>query len=352
MPSISKIEGKRGISWKAVVRRRGVQTVSQSFKRKTDAEAWARNIEAGIDAGRFRDGRQARKHTVGELIERYISEIIPLKRSGKVQIQQLGFWRRHLGALRLSELTPDRILSARAELMKRSGATREVGPATVNRYMAALSHALSVAEKQYGWLEDNPMRRVPRLKEPQGRVRHLSDEERKRLLDACQQSSNPYLLPFVLIALTTGMRRGEIERLTWADLDWERDRITIHETKNGERRSAALLKPVKLALTELREKRLDPKALVFPSRIGSSPANIMKAWYAAVHQADIADFKFHDLRHTAASYLAMDGASLPEIGAVLGHKTPQMTKRYAHFSDAHTRRVVERTMGRLFENDE
>ena len=123
MASIQKVEGKRGVRWKAVIRRRGYPTTSQNFSRKTDAEKWARGIEAKIEAGKFRDESQARRHTVGDLIDRYIAEIIPQKKAGEDQIFQLRQWQAELGLLRLSELTPDRIINARSKLMKREGNT-------------------------------------------------------------------------------------------------------------------------------------------------------------------------------------------------------------------------------------
>ncbi len=301
-----------------------------------------------MEAGRHTHVSEASKRTVGELIDRYIEEVIPTKKSGQVQIQQLRRWKEQLGDLRLSELSPDRILAARHEIAKASERTSN---GTINRYQAALSHVLAVAEKTYGWIEINPIRRVPKLKEPQGRVRYLSDEEREALLTACAESSNPFLLPIVLIALTTGMRRGEIEGLTWGDIDWKEDRILIEETKSGQRRSAPLLPFAKEALAEIRPENPDPKSLAFPGRSGRRPIEIKKAWYAALRQAGIEDFRFHDLRHTAASYLAMDGASVPEIAAVLGHQSHQMAARYAHLSDGHTRSVLERTMGKIFKDD-
>ncbi|MFQ5565503.1 MAG: tyrosine-type recombinase/integrase, partial [Paracoccaceae bacterium] len=196
-------------------------------------------------------------------------------------------WKAELGLLRLSELTPDRIIKARDKLAKREGNDGPVSSSTVNRYHAALAHALTVAEKQYGWIEDNPMRRVPKLKEPQGRVRYLSDKERTALLDACGNSSNPFLLPIVLIAITTGMRRGEIENLTWDDIDWQQDRIVIHETKNSLRRSAPLLPMVKEVLARHRPENPEAGALVFPGRRGTRPIEIKKAWYGALSEAGI-----------------------------------------------------------------
>jgi integrase len=351
MAWIQKVEGKRGVRWKAVIRRRGYPPTSETFDRKTDAAKWARGVEAKIEAGKFQDQSQARRHTVGDLIDRYIAEIIPQKKAGEDQIFQLRQWKTELGLLRLSELTPDRIIKARDKLMKREGNDGLVSNSTVNRYHAALHHALTVAEKQYGWIELNPMRRVPKLKEPQGRVRYLSDEERTALLDACTNSGNPYLLPIVLIAITTGMRRGEIENLTWGDIDWQQDRIVIQEPKNNLRRSAPLLKIAKDVLALQRPESPEVGSLVFPGRNGDRPIVIAKAWYRALSEAGIENFRFHDLRHTTASYLAMNGASIPEIAAVLGHKSHQMASRYAHLSDSHTRSVIERTMGRIFGND-
>ena len=121
MAWIQKVEGKRGVRWKAVIRRRGYPSTSETFDRKTDAEKWARGIEARIEAGKFQDQSQARRHTVGDLIDRYIAEIIPQKKAGEDQIFQLRQWQSELGLLRLSELTPDRIISARSKLMKREG---------------------------------------------------------------------------------------------------------------------------------------------------------------------------------------------------------------------------------------
>jgi integrase len=228
------------------------------------------------------EARPRRRYTVGDLIDRYIIEIIPQKKAGEDQIFQLRQWQSELGLLRLSELTPDRIIKARDKLMKREGNERPVSNSTVNRYHAALAHALTVAEKQYGWIEINPMRRVPKLKEPQGRVRYLSDKERRALLDACRASGNPYLLPIVLIAITTGMRRGEIENLTWGDIDWQQDRIVIEEPKNGVRRSAPLLQIAKDVLAPQRPESPEPSALVFPGRNADRPIVIKKAWYSAL----------------------------------------------------------------------
>jgi len=99
---------------------------------------------------------------------------------------------------------------------------------TVNSYLGALSHAFSVAVREWGWLDDSPMRKVTRPRVSRGRVRFLSDQERHQLLEACQASRNPYLHTVVVLALATGARRGELLSLRWPDVDLERGTLTFH----------------------------------------------------------------------------------------------------------------------------
>jgi integrase len=144
------------------------------------------------------------------------------------------------------------------------------------------------------------------------------------------------------------MRQGEILNLRWVDVDLVQGRITLHETKNGERRSVPLVGRALALLTGLHELRRADTDFVFPNSHLAKPLLITKAWNTAVAKAGIEDFRFHDLRHSAASYLVMNGASLAEVGAVLGHKTVQMTKRYTHLADGHTKRAVEAMNKKIF----
>ena len=131
------------------------------------------------------------------------------------------------------------------------------------------------------------------------------------------------------------MRRGEILNLKWSDIDLDRGVILLQTTKNGERRFVPL---VGIALDLLKSKNTNQStnSLVFPaSHSPLKPIDIRSAWETTLRKAEIFNFRFHDLRHTTASYLAMNQASLLEIGILLGHKTVQMTKRYAHLSNTH-----------------
>jgi len=233
--------------------------------------------------------------------------------------------------------------------------------------MAALSHVCTVAVREWGWIPGNPLQSVQKPKEPRGRVRFLSDEERRKLLDACRKSRNKALHDVVVLALSTSMRRNEILHLTWDAVDLERGTITLEDTKNGERRMVPLVGHA-LNLMQERSKirRLDTR-LVFPApmtpRKAPKPIDIESAWQHALTCAGLGKatekdeppkdekdvFRFHDLRHTAASYLLMNGASLGELAEILGHKTLQMVKRYSHISESHASTLVARMNAAIFE---
>jgi integrase len=192
------------------------------------------------------------------------------------------------------------------------------------------------------------MRKVTKPSESRGRVRFLSDEERKCLLNACKESPNPHLHIVVVLALSTGMRQAEIMNLKWADVDLQKGRIILHETKNGERR-VVHIKGLALQLLEgLDRKRRIDTPMLFPGREPRKPIDLRFPWERALKASRIENFRFHDLRHSAASYLAMNGASLAEIAEVLGHKTLAMVKRYAHLSETHTAGVVASMNERIF----
>lgn len=363
-------EGRQNTRYRAQVRLRGFPPVSASFDRKTDAKAWAAKTEADMHDGRYFPAREAKRRTLADLIDRQL-EMVKSKRPRDYNRQKghLGWWKEKLGDYTLAQVTPALIAEYRDKLQQENIGTEETptyrGPATANRFLYALSKAFSNAVKEWHWLHDNPVLRVNKETESTGRVRFLSDDERKALLVACKKSTLPELYLIVLMALTTGMRRGEILGLRWPDVDLERRMIVLNKTKNGERRSVPAVPEVAALLREhAKVRRLDTDR-IFPSIRKKKPGAITEAgaapktedpgplwfdawWYAALKQSGIEDFRFHDLRHTAASYLAMSGATVPEIAAVLGHRTLQMVKRYAHLSDQHTGAVVERMTQKYF----
>lgn len=167
-------------------------------------------------------------------------------------------------------------------------------------------------------------------------------------MTACKESRYEHLYTIVVLALSTGMRQGEILNLRWSDVDLNRGRMILHETKNGERRAVPLLGYAQELVNQLSKIRRIDTDLLFPGRNPTSPVFVRIPWMAAIKLAKIEDFRFHDLRHSAASYLLMSGASLGEIAEILGHKTLQMVKRYSHLSESHAAGVVEKMNHQLF----
>jgi integrase len=350
MATFNKHQAADGtVTHRVRIRLKGHPVQTASFRRLTDARRWAQETETAIRDGRFFRTRESQRHTLAELVDRYAAEVLPRLKSGRQRGRHLTWWKTQIGHRALADLTPPLIAEYRDKLAAGHPGTEPRGPATVRRYLAALSHCLSIAVKEYQWLNDSPMRQVTKPGEPRGRVRFLSDEERTALLAACANSDNPALLPIVVLALSTGMRAGEIRHLTWKDVDLARGRVILHETKNGERRTVPLTgKALELLQNRAKVRRLDT-SLLWPGRVPGKPLDWRAPWEAVLRQAGIDNFTFHDLRHSAASYLAMNGASLAEIADVLGHKTLSMVKRYAHLSEQHTAGVVERMNAAIFQ---
>ena len=356
MANIEKrISNDGKISYRVKIRLKGFPVQSATFERLTDAKKWAQQIESAIREGRHFKTTEAKRHTLAELIDRYCRDILPTKpKNARDQMRQFAWWKAEIGSHTLADITPALIAQYRDKLttgITSRGTPRS--PATVNRYLAALSVAFTAAVKEWGWIDDNPMRKITKPRESRGRVRFLSDEERVRLLKACKESNNPYIYIVVVLALSTGMRQGEIMGLTWDVVDLNQGRAILHETKNGERRAVAITGHALELLKELSKVRRIDSKLVFSTKVNTpqklqKPMDLRAPWETAIKKSELQDFKFHDLRHSAASYLAMNGASLAEIAEVLGHKTLQMVKRYAHLSEGHTARVVESMNNKIF----
>ncbi len=360
MATIRKIDGKRGTVYRAIIRKRG-QSLSRTFSIKSDAAKWAARTEAEIERGQAGLIQEGHRHKLAEAIDRYLLEILPSKSEGTQNAYsgQLDYWKREFGSRKLADITPTLISQSRDELaaenIAKPGKPKKYrGPATVNRYLEALRSIYSTVVKQWHWLPDTPMRAVAKLKEPRGRTRFLSETELKVLLTACKEARESALYVAVLLAVTTGARKGNIMHLRWEQIDFDKAVCHIPKTKNGDPMMLPLV-PEVLALLKARREQggaIRLQGLVFPSKVSDKrPVLIEAAWRAAKNRAGITNLRFHDLRHTAASFLAMNGASLPEIGNVLGHRSAQSTHRYAHMVQGHTHSLVRDTMGKVLGGD-
>lgn len=333
MAHIRTICRKSGMSYKAIVKR-GLTVKTKTFRTKCDARAWANRVEADI-ALMTAYGSAGASVTLDQLIDEY-------KRSDRPQLPQshFNFWLEHLGTkTKLLDITPAHV-AAGIEKRASQPAVRWMGkgrkprnlgackPATVNRYRTTLGVLFKYAIKVKCYLTENPVYKTATKTENNKRIRFLSNDEREALLKTCRASSWDRLHLLVVMAITTGARCGELLKLRWSNIDFQRRTASIATSKNGEPRVMPL--PA-ITIRELMRFREVGNSLVFPSGIRpGQPFEFRKAWNAARDTAGLEDFRFHDLRHTCASYLAQHGATLLEIGAVLGHKSQQTTLRYAH----------------------
>lgn len=341
------------VAYHVRIRRKGHPLQCGTFTTISRAKEFVQRTEAAMKEGRYLKTVEAKKHTLAELIERYVRDILPRKpKSNRQQLMQLKWWKEQLGYRILSDLSPSIIAEYRDKLSREKTTTGEVrSPSTVVRYLAVLSHALSIAVKEWEWLDDTPMRKVSKPREPRGRVRYLSDDERMRLLEACKGGANEQIYVVVVLALSTGMRQGEILNLTWKDVDLEKQRIILQETKNGECRAVPLSGHILELLSNLSRRKASENSLVFPGQDPRKPLDIRFSWEKALKDAMITDFRFHDLRHTFASYLAMRKATLTELRNLLGHKSASMTARYSHLSEAHGAAVVSDMTRDIFDKE-
>ncbi|MDQ1258069.1 MAG: hypothetical protein QG656_2678 [Candidatus Hydrogenedentes bacterium] len=333
-----RTRGDGKVCFQVQVRKRGARPETATFDSLTKARQWVQQTESAIQEGRHFKGGESKKHSVSDAIDRYVRDVLPEKGESTVYGQTIQFewWKTELGHLALSDLTPAAISEARDKLAATPTKRGKRTPATINRYLAALSACLKTAAQEWQWIPDNPMRQVRKGRESKGRVRCLSDDERARLLAACKEARTPYLYVIVVLALSTGARRSEITGLSWKQIDFERNLISLPVTKNGHGRGIPLAGLAKDLLLDMSKVRHINTNLVFPGTAAPGqkpkPFDFTTAWENAVEKAGIKDFRFHDCRHCAATYLAESGATLSELAATLGHRTLQMVARYQHLT--------------------
>jgi integrase len=357
MPSIRERVGKFHVQ----VRMRGFPARTASFPTRRQAERWAKTIEAEMIEGKHFRSSEARRRTVSAAIDRYLLEVAPAKASAGARRTHLAWWKQQIGTLRLAEVTPAVLTECRSKLAhgtytrarpkaKRSGLKGKKAPeykrtpATTNRYIATLSHLFKMARKEWHWLAHNPFDGVSKLGEGKGRVRFLSHEERERLL--AQTAKNPMLHTFVVLALSTAARAGELQNLIWRDVELNEGRLLLRLTKNAQPRTAWVHGEALRLLKEYAEAR----ARVDDQRVFTSITGKVyrydEDFSTACEAGEVKGFRFHDLRHSAATYLAREGATEQQLKAIGGWKS-NVVSRYVHLAAEDAKAVVERMNAKI-----
>jgi len=221
-------------------------------------------------------------------------------------------------------------------------------PASVNRELALVKHLFSKAV-EWKKVKENPAKIIKRMKGEGRRLRYLMPDEIQILLSNCDGLLWGLLRPLVTVGLHTGARQGELRGLKWSQVDFQLGVITLLDTKNGERRDIPINETVRATLEALEKK----SEFVFPCTNGNglNHARIHIAFHEALDASGIEDFHFHDLRHTFASNLVMNGAELNDVRVLLGHKNMEMTLRYSHLSPKHKAKAVN-ILDRVFDRSQ
>lgn len=317
MATVRRVKKGGGTAWQAVVRRAGFRPRSRVFDRAADAKAWAR-------------------HTAEEMIDRYLRDVLPIKSDSadflRCQRAQFTWWRRRLGATLLCHVTSGLLAECRDEL-RASGRS----PATVNRYLAAVSHCLTVARKEWGWIAVNPAFDVRKCKEPPPKARPLSTAERERLFAAAGEEIKKPVGVLVMLALATGGRKSQLLSLRTRDVDAAGGTIHFAKMKGGKSMSVAVCKEVADVLSAYMETLPDSASLLF-----GKAGDMYREWRRVRAKAGLSDLTFHGLRHAFATDLNQAGASMAAIKSLLRHSDIKVTERYI---DAFDREAARASLG-------
>jgi len=305
--------------------------IRETYPNRKTAEQALMKRKIEIAEGKFLDKRKEEKIKFKDFAEEFIEVYAkPNKKSWKRDQLSMKHLKKHFGEKYLSQITSYDIENYKKERIK------EVSPSTINRELACLK---TMFNKAIEWkkVKENPVREVKLFKENNERIRYLKEDEIKKLLNNLSGS----LRIIVIIALNTGMRLSEILNLRWEDIDFSTKLIYIRESKSGESREIPMTDIVYNTLWDLKfTSQLKGRVSPFVFK-GIKKYWVSHRFHYIVKKLGIKDFRFHDLRHTFASYLAMMGVNLKTIQELLGHKTFKMTLRYAHLSKDYKREVME-----------
>jgi integrase len=327
---------QRGKSWYYDFKYRGerytgcIGAVSKTVAKEILAKKKAEAVE-----GRYELPSKKPTPTLEEFAKEYFAYYRANRRPSSTKRHETSYRAMHptFGHVRLADITPLAL-----ERYKRQRKEDGVVEATINHELAFLKNVFTKAV-DWGKTGENPVKKVRLYREDNSRTRFLTDEEEERLLACCK----PQLQPLVITALHTGFRASELRSLTWNDIDFRRRTVTVRAgyVKNGESRTVPMNEVLTTTLKAVKLVNADGEK-VFCSRRGTPYRSFRTAFERAVRLAGLADFTFHDLRHTFASRLVMAGVDLPTVKELLGHKDISMTMRYAHLSNTHKEAAVKK----------
>jgi integrase len=310
---------KRGSSWQVQIRREGFPPISKTFAAHADAVAWARDKERAIDRAELPPNhRDLKAMTVGTLLNRYEQEVTPKKRGADRERFKLRVIRSYpIAQASLDKLSGAMVASYRDDRL------RVVSSGTVRRELAVLQHCLEIARKEWDVpLINNPVRQITLPEHSKPRERRLTPDDIKTFWLAVERARAAWVKPLIVLAIETGMRRGELLSIDWQDIDLEARLVRLSRTKNGHPRAVPLTQKAIETLSSMEMTH----GLVFPLK----PYTVRQAWVRLVERGGIEGLRLHDLRHEAVSRFFEYGLTVPEVALISGHRDPRMLSRYTH----------------------
>ena len=309
---------KRGeFQFRVRVRRKGYPSISATFETRSDAEAWARDVESQMDRKVFVNQKEAERTTLKEALKRYKLEVVPSKKGKDIEEGRIDQLMKHgLAHRSMASLTSADFASYRDERLK------VVKPSTVRNELAILSNLFTVANMDWGYNIGNPIINVRKPKVDNARDRRLEGDEEGKLMNSLDKCNNQWVRPISILAIETAMRLSELRSLKWKDINLVNRTAFLKKTKNGDSRTVPLtLRAV--ALLESLPRHIS--GTVCPV----SNSSVSHSFLNACKRVGIENLHFHDLRHEATSRLA-EKLQMHELMKVTGHKTASMLARYYH----------------------
>jgi len=309
---------QHGNGWQARIRKQGYPDITKSFHALLDAEKWARSVESDIDKGQFVSIDEAQRTTLADLIARYLVEVTPTMKGATADTIRLkAIMRRPISRWSMANLSASKIAAYRDDRLK------VVSGGTVIRELAYLSSIINHARREWGINVPNPVQMVRKPQSPPSRGRVLTDNEVEMLLQALEPTGrrSHWTKPSVQLALATAMRRGELLSLKWEHVDLQGRTAFLPDTKNGDSRTVPLSS---VAVGVLAGLPRHISGFVIPVKFCTLDA----AFKRGTRRAGLDDVRFHDLRRTAITQMALKLPNVIELAAVSGHKSLMVLKQY------------------------
>ena len=310
---------KRGKRWTAQVRMSGWQSFTKTFDTKSSAQDWIKHIEHALKSNVLPD-HSVQSMTLYDLLNRYAEKVSSNLKGSEIEIYKLRLIQRYpVSKNKLSYLTKKHFENYRDQRLK------EVKSGTVHAEIMLLKRVYKIAIEQWGYgIIKNPLSSIVAPPPHTSRKRRLNQQEQIDVCIAAKYQRNDYICSVIEFAIETGMRRSEILKLKWCDINFHTGFASLFDTKNGEDRKVPLTKRCIKVLNQLPRSHEH----VFPL----SATCLSQAWQRTVKKAGIEDLRFHDLRHEAISRFFEMGMNIAEVALISGHKDVTQLFRYTHLN--------------------